>query len=59
MEDVFVENTLLTCLSPLTRRSSRKDVDSAGLASLAPISHDGSTCRKVMEEANLVILVFK
>ena len=59
MEDDSIVNFCLTCLGPFTRGSSCKDVDSAGLASFASIRHDGSTYRKVMEEAYLVRLVFK
>ena len=59
MKDYPVDNVLLTCLGPFTRRASCKDVDSTGLAPFAPIRHDGSTCGKVMEKAYLLILVFK
>lgn len=59
MENGSVDGVFLTCLGPVTRRSSCKDVDRTGSAPFAPISDDGRFCGKVMEEAYLVILVLK
>ena len=55
----FVDGFLLTCLGPVTRRSSCKDVDRTGSPSFASVSDDRRSCGKVMEEAYLVILVLK